>query len=385
MGAGQGAPVRVTVWSPYMGHIGTIRAVLNISKGLRAEGLDVDLIRVRDEFAGAEPFLRENDIQLVDFRGAVVFPVLPRHGKGYRFSMAVLSLFSFPILWWYLQRRKPDVLLVCLLGFLPMLVLRFSPHRPKVVLSVQGIPTFNRFRRFLWRNLQFRSDAVIPLTENTRQLLLKQGMSSGLLHRIDNPVIDDGILESAREPAGHPWLDAKDRPVLMGIGRLSRQKDFSTLLRAFALLRARTPCRLVILGEGEDRSRLEAEVKTLGLQHDVLLAGFVANPYKWLARADVFVLTSLWEDPGHVLMEAAFLNIPIVATDCPSGPRDFLDSGALGSLCPMGDAEAIASAVESTLRVPDADRVRRAHAKSLNYTIPVCVHRYAHLMKELVS
>jgi glycosyltransferase involved in cell wall biosynthesis len=93
----------------------------------------------------------------------------------------------------------------------------------------------------------------------------------------------------------------------------------------------------------------------------------------------------LWEDPGHVLMEAAFLNIPIVATDCPSGPRDFLDGGALGALCPMGDAEAIAAAAESLLRTPDPERIRGAHAKSLNYTIPVCVHRYARLMKELVT
>ncbi len=377
--------MRVTVWSPYMGHIGTIRAVLNISKGLRSEGFDVDLIRVRDEWQGAESFLTENSIRLVDFRGAAVFPRLPRHGAGYRVSMALLALFSFPVLWFYLQRRKPDILLVCLLGFLPMLVLRFSPHRPKVVLSVQGIPTFNRFRRFLWKHLQFRSEAVIPLTENTRNLLLKQGISPERLHRIDNPVIDAGILESAREPAGHAWLDSKDRPVLMGIGRLTRQKDFSTLVRAFARVHAQTHSRLVILGEGEDRARLEAEIAALGLQNDVLLAGFVTNPYKWLVRADVFVLTSLWEDPGHVLMEAAYLDIPIVATDCPSGPRDFLDAGALGALCPMGDAEAIATAVHSALQAPDPERIRGAHLKSLNYTIPVCVHRYAGLMKELVS
>jgi glycosyltransferase involved in cell wall biosynthesis len=373
------------VWSPYMGHVGTIRAVLNICRGLRETGHRVDLIRVREEWEGAEDFLKTHGIKLVDFGGRVVFPWLPRHGKGFRLSMGLLSVFSVPLLWWYLQRRKPDVLLVCLLGFLPMMVLRFSPHKPKVILSVQGIPTFNKFRCFLWKHFQSRCDAVVALTENTRTLLLAEGIRAERLHRIDNPVLDEGVRESALQPAGHPWLDEKDRPVLIGIGRLTRQKDFPTLIRTFALLRAQRPCRLVILGEGEGRPVLEALARELGVADDVLLPGFASNPYKWLARADVFVLTSLWEDPGHVLLEAAYLDVPIVSTDCPSGPRDVLDGGALGTLCPMGDGPALAAAVADVLDHPNPERVRRAREKSLNYTIPACVGHYAGLMDALQS
>jgi glycosyltransferase involved in cell wall biosynthesis len=380
---------RVGVWSPYIGHVGTIRAVLNISRGLREQGLQVDLIRVREEWAGAENFLRNHGIRLVDFCGRLVFPWLPRHGKGYRVSMGLLSLFSAPLLWYYLQRRKPDVLLICLLGYLPMMVLRFSPHQPKTILSVQGIPTFNGFRRFLWRHFQSRCDAVVALTENTRKLLVAEGLREDRLYRIDNPVVDEGIMRSAAEPVDHPWLGAgsaaKDLPVIMGIGRLTRQKDFITLLRSFAHLRKRLPSRLMILGEGEQRALLEAEVTSLGITEYVFLAGFVPNPYKWLARSDAFVLSSLWEDPGHVLMEAAYLRIPIVATDCPSGPRDFLDDGALGTLCPMSEPGPMAAAVEAALRNPDLAKVEAAYTKSLNYTIPLCVRRYAQLVDQLTQ
>lgn len=376
----------IMIWSPYMGHVGTIRAVLNIARGLAAEGHEVHLIRLYREWEGQEAFLERHGVRLIDFGARKLFRKLPTHGAGYRFSMGLLSLFSFPKLLFLLRRQRPDVMLVCLLGFLPMLAIRFLKPPPRTILSVQGIPTFNLLRRYLWTHLQSRADVVVPLTENTRRLLARNGIPVDKMYRINNPIVAEDIDELAAREPDHPWFrEDAETPILIGIGRLTRQKDFGTLLAAFSLLRKNRPCRLVILGEGEDRPLLESEIARLGLEEDVWLAGFVSNPYQYLSRAKVFVLSSLWEDPGHVLIEAAFLRIPIVATDCPSGPRDFLDEGRLGLLVPMSDPASMAQAVGSVLdesTVFRAERVRLAYERSLAYTIPECVRGYSQLLEE---
>ncbi|MGD9299694.1 MAG: glycosyltransferase, partial [Thiohalocapsa sp.] len=156
-------------------------------------------------------------------------------------------------------------------------------------------------------------------------------------------------------PCPHPWLDEAAQhaaPVLLGAGRLERQKDFPTLLRAFAALRGERRCRLVLLGEGAWRHRLTAEAAALGVAADLDLPGFQSNPYPFLARARVFVLSSAWEGSPNVLTEAMALGTPVVATDCPSGPREVLADGRFGRLVPVGDAAALAKAMAATLANP---------------------------------
>jgi glycosyltransferase involved in cell wall biosynthesis len=138
---------------------------------------------------------------------------------------------------------------------------------------------------------------------------------------------------------------------VLAVGRLSRQKDFPTLLRAFASRRHRS-ARLMILGEGSERPGLEALVKSLGLTAEVALPGFVENPFAYMARAGVFVLSSAWEGMPGVLIQALACGAPVVATDCESGPREVLQDGRVGRLVPVGDASALAQAIDSTLGEP---------------------------------
>jgi glycosyltransferase involved in cell wall biosynthesis len=166
---------------------------------------------------------------------------------------------------------------------------------------------------------------------------------------IRNPVITPELDWLADEPCRHPWLQPGQPPVIIGAGRFQRQKDFPTLLRAFSLLRGSRPCRLVLLGEGGGQRKLEGLISELGLTSDVDLPGFQANPYPFLARADLFVLSSVWEGSPNVLTEAMALGTPVVSTDCPSGPRELLDGGKYGPLVPVGDVEALAAAMANTL------------------------------------
>jgi glycosyltransferase involved in cell wall biosynthesis len=167
---------------------------------------------------------------------------------------------------------------------------------------------------------------------------------------INNPVIVPELASMSAQPCDHPWLTGDHPPVLLAVGRLAPQKDFTCLLRAFAQVRASTTARLLILGEGPERARLEALARDLGVADDVMLPGWVGNPYPYMARADLFVLSSRWEGLPTVLIEALYCGLRIVATDCPSGPREILDEGRFGALVPVGDPDALAAEILATLR-----------------------------------
>jgi len=153
-------------------------------------------------------------------------------------------------------------------------------------------------------------------------------------------------------------------PSLSGAGRLTRQKDFATLIHAFALLNARRPARLIILGEGRMRGELEALASELSIADRVALPGYVQNPHAWMAKAALFVLSSRWEGSPNVLTEALALGTPVVSADCPSGPREVLAGGRYGPLVPMGEPLALAEALATTLARPlPADTLREAVAE----------------------
>jgi glycosyltransferase involved in cell wall biosynthesis len=177
---------------------------------------------------------------------------------------------------------------------------------------------------------------------------------------IRNPVITPDLERLAAEPCPHPWLAPGQPPVILGAGRLQRQKDFPTLIRAFARLQRGRDCRLAILGEGGSRPKLEALIGQLGLSDRVALLGFQDNPYPYLARARLFVLSSAWEGSPNVLTEAMALGTPVVSTDCPSGPFELLDGGRFGPLVPVGDVEALAAAMQRTLEQGLAPGVLRS-------------------------
>jgi glycosyltransferase involved in cell wall biosynthesis len=173
---------------------------------------------------------------------------------------------------------------------------------------------------------------------------------------LNNPVVTPEVVRMRAEPVEHPWLGERRVPTLVAVGRLIPQKDFATLLEAFALVRRQREARLVVLGEGPLRPELEDLAERLGVSGDVSMPGFVANPYPSMAAADAFVLSSRWEGSPGVLIEAMSCGTPVVATDCPSGPRQILQDGRHGRLVPVGEPRAMADALLEALNggVPPA-------------------------------
>lgn len=204
------------------------------------------------------------------------------------------------------------------------------------------------------------------------------GLPRSRVEVVYNPVITPAILASARHPLDHPWFAPGGPPVILGVGRLTRQKDFFTLIRAFAKLRRRRCARLIILGEGEDRPALEALVAEMGLHDDVSLPGFRDNAPAYMARSALFVLSSAWEGLPTVLIEALAVGTPVVSTDCPSGPREILQGGRLGALVPIADAPALASAMERALDHTDPPLPPEALTP---FTLDAAVDHYLRLIE----
>ena len=191
-----------------------------------------------------------------------------------------------------------------------------------------------------------RADAVVANSmDGAREVESVLGWSSGRVNSIYNPTVNDSIAHLSKESLADSWFTPGNIPVVMGVGRLVEQKDFSTLIRAFANARKTTELRLAIFGDGPHRDDLNNLAQELGISEHVRLEPFVENPFKYLSRAALFVLSSRFEGLPNALIEAHACGVPTISTDCPTGPSEILRKGAYGILVPVGDHEAMANAI----------------------------------------
>lgn len=334
---------RLAIFISFSGQGGVERMVASLAGGMAETGLAVDLVlaKARGEHVQAiPPSVRV--VRLGSDHTATALPALAR----------------------YLRRERPDALLAAKDRAIRTAVLARR-------LAGVGVPIAGRLgttvsaalegkhplRRALWyanMRLFYRGvERIVAVSQGVADDVRRiTGLPAERVVVVRNPVVTPQLAERAAQPVTHPWLAQRTVPVVVGAGRLSRQKDFPTLLHAFALLRRDLPCRLLILGDGGERAALLELADRLGIGADVELPGFQANPYPWFARADLFVLSSRWEGSPNVLTEALALGTPVVATDCPSGPAEILQGGHFGPLVPMGDAAALAAAMRATLANP---------------------------------
>ena len=314
--------------------------MINLAYGLAARGWRVDLLVVRAE--GPYLSLITPGIRLIDL--------------GCR-----RSLTSLPALVLYLRREKPDALLSAmgLSNLTAIWAAAVARFRGRVVVSVHinlsshykyAAGVNSKLFPHLYRRFYPKADAIVAVSEESAADLRDVfEMPAARVRMIYNPVVSPALLEQAKEPIDHRWFVPGQPPVILAVGRLCEQKDYPTLLRAFAKAHARTGAKLLILGEGPDRAALEKLVVELGLSETVEMPGFAANPYAYMARAAVYVLSSRWEGLPTVLIEALACGTPVVSTDCPSGPAEILRDGDYGKLVPVGDVDALASALTESL------------------------------------
>ncbi len=355
---------RLAILASFSGRGGVERMILNLARGIAAKGHPLDLLAIRTE-------------SLLPPEGVRVIPLGVRHAAS-----SILPLAA------YLRRERPGALLAAKDRAIRAALLARSLSRVPVPIvgrlgthlsaSLKNQPWRSGFRRPMMRYLYRHIDGIAAVSrgvaEDTRRIT---GLPRERIHVVPNPAWTPEIEELAGAPLDHPGFP-EDLPILLGMGRLTRQKDFPTLLRAFARVRRVYPSRLVILGEGGDRPALEKLSRALGISAHVHLPGHAENPYPWLARAALFVLSSRWEGSPNALTEALALGTPCVATDCPSGPREILQEGRFGPLVAVGDDRALARAMLDTLENPlPRETLREAAAP---YTLERSVEGYLRIL-----
>ena len=289
----------------------------------------------------------------------------------------------------YLRRENPSALLTlqthcnvigviaAKLAFRPLRLI-LSEHnalatRISSTLSKEAI--LLRLIAFFYR----KSQGIVAVSSDLAgELSGLLGQERGRIQVIYNPVVTEELVTMAEEPLDHPWFVTGQPPVISNVGRLVPQKDQATLLRAFARLRQHREARLLIIGDGPERKHLEDLAVQLGISSDFSLPGFDTNPYRFMRRCQVFVLSSAWEGFGNVLVEAMACGTPVVATDCHSGPAEILGQGRYGLLVPVGDDAALASAIEQMLVSPTPAEILRERASLFNAVH--CADQYLELL-----
>ncbi len=332
---------RIAFFLPTLAGGGAERVALNLLKGMLERDISLDLV-----LANAEgPYLEQvpDRVRIVNLGTSGVIKAIPALAK-------------------YLKENRPVGLLAHMNHANIAAILARDLAGVKTKLVGVEHDTLSASKSKLRRSkllppmmkwLYPRADAIVGVSQGvSTDLDCELGFQAGTVKTIYNPVIDRDTISKAEAPLEHPWFQAGSPPVFLAVGRLSPQKDFLNLIQAFGLLRQHQHARLMILGEGEMRSELEAKIDMLGIGEDVSMPGFVQNPYAYMSHATAFVLSSRWEGLPTVLIEAMACGCSVIATDCPSGPQEILAAGKYGLLVPIENATALADAMAKTLDHP---------------------------------
>ncbi|MCX6276229.1 MAG: glycosyltransferase [Bacteroidetes bacterium] len=281
-----------------------------------------------------------------------------------QFNKNRTSLALFPLIA-FLRKEKPVALFSTQIhiNLIAMVAKLFAQVQTKMIL-IEPTPTgahFNTFKsrsaainRQLVRFLYPKADAIIAVSNPVKEDLLKNRFGRPeQIHVIFNPIVNDSLKEGMKKEVADAYFET-GLPVIIGLGRLAPVKNFELLIRAFAILEKRIDCRLLIIGEGAERKKLSGLITESGLNDKAKLQGNVLNPYPWLKRAAVCVVTSFYEGGPAVLVEAMACGAQAVSVDCPGGVRDVLEDGKSGRIVPMNDPAALADAIEDAIRHPVA-------------------------------
>ena len=282
------------------------------------------------------------------------------------------ALSRVPAMAIYLRRRRPAAILTHRIreNVLTLKAARLAGTRTPVFVTVHGRMSVKLEHLKGWKSARRRAQVlryyrrnqgIVAISDDTADDLRTLLGANVPVTTIANPIVTSEMLELSHAPIDHPWLSADGAvPVLVFAGRMEGEKDLFTLLHAFARLRRRIDCRLLLIGDGRLRSAIEAERAALGLADVVDMPGWMHNPYPYLRRAGLVVLSSTWDALPTVLIEALACGTPVVSTDCGAGPREILDGGRLGPLVPPGDPQALADAMAHALfNAPSAEILRR--------------------------
>ncbi|MBN2428726.1 MAG: glycosyltransferase [Deltaproteobacteria bacterium] len=364
---------KIAFFVPSMRGGGAERVMLNLARGFAGEGYDVDLVLTKAE----GPYMAKvpPEVNVVDLDSHRVLACLPNLVR-------------------YLRQQRPQVMLSTMLhtniiallarrlAFVPLRVVLREAMELSEILDSKSF--FRKILTVILVRLAYASaDGNIAVSQAVaRDYEKRLRWPLGRMQVAINAVVTPELIAESQEPVEHPWFQAGEPPVILSAGRLAEEKDYPTLIKAFSLVHQHCSTRLVILGEGKERPALESLISDLGLENEVLLPGFVENPFKYMARARVFVLSSLFEGLPGTLIQAMAVGTPVVATNCKGGVNEILEDGKYGDIVPVGDENKMADAILKNLNCSRerTDTSERLKQRANFFSLENSLKSYASIM-----
>jgi glycosyltransferase involved in cell wall biosynthesis len=332
---------KIFYWSPCLNPVGTVKSTLNSAVSAVQYGsnlFDVTLINACGEWDEYLDFFKEKNIKIINFKHKF-FKFLPK--RGYiqsRFSYIVIFLICFFPLIKVIRVNKPDFFIAHLVTSLPLTIIKLLKTDTKFILRISGMPKLNLLRKSFWKIVSTKLFMVTsPSIELMNKLINMNLFEKNKISFLPDAIIDikQFIFKKNSEVENLQKFDGKK--IIFAAGRLTRQKNFSYLISEFSnFLKQNNEFVLLILGDGEERNKLEKQIIENKLQKNIFLIGHVNNVFKYFKKGEAFILSSLWEEVGFAMVEAALTNLFIISSNCPNGPTEFLSEGKYGVLFKNG-------------------------------------------------
>ncbi len=327
---------KIFYWSPHLSNVATIKNVVNSAKSLKifnSADYDISIIDAFGEWKNKKLILNSYHINVLKLSNLDLEKFLPITGflKSRFFNLVILFTKYIPLKK-LLKIEKPDFIIIHLITFVPLLVLFFSKDKTKFVLRISGLPKLNFFRKLLWKSISKKIFLITCPTNQTKNDLLKLKIfPANKIKVLFDPIIE--VKEISKDIKKDFPIRFKNKKYLLNIGRLTKQKNQILLINAFVkILKKYNYLYLLIIGEGEEKASLKKVVEENEIENKVFFLGQIKNVYPFIKNSMAIVSSSLWEDPGAVMIESSYCQKPVIASNCPNGPEEFLSYGKGGYL-----------------------------------------------------
>ena len=367
---------KIFYWSPYLSNVATIKNVLNSAMSIKKyskKSLNISIIDVVGEWSKYEKEIQALKINQKKMPGFKLDKFLPIEGfLKSRTVFFLIFFFKFFSLREIIKNEKPEYFIIHLLSFLPFTLMAFSNFETRFILRISGLPKLTILRKLFWKIISKKIYMVTCPSYKTKLDLLKTGIfPEKILKILYDPIIDvDKINKNLMKTNKYNFSDKK---YFLNIGRLTKQKNQLLLLKAFSKIsNSNKDLNLVIVGEGEERSKLESYINSKNLGTKVFLVGYTENVYPLIKKSIAIISSSLWEDPGAVMIEASYCNKNVISSNCPNGPEEFLSSDSGNYLFRNNDVVSLVSKINSFLKDDKNKKflqILSCKQKSRNYTI----------------
>ena len=341
---------KIFFWSPMLSHIGTHRAVLSMAEALTEYRDDkVYLINVFGEFDNY------NNSKIEKINLLKIKDYIPNKGTISKVLYYLLTFLLIPVMFYLVRKYRPDIIISNLAGYIPNLIKVFI--KVKVINSIQGLPRFNYLRKIIWKFFYSNSNHILTMTNLTKKMIASNfALNLQSITKVDNPIISRNIIYLSNEELESELKPIFQNDVFCSIGRLTKQKNFYELINGFNsfIKKTKKNINLVIIGDGELKGDILKYLKKNNITNCYLI-GFKSNPFKYLKKSKLFISSSLWEEPGHTLIEAGYLNVPVLSSCCPNGPKEIIKNNHNGFCYKLNDSIDLSNRLEEIHNLKDTD------------------------------